>query len=90
MGEGQGKASGGVVEGAGWGEAGAGEEGAQGLVGELVAVFGVDSFELGEGDAFTSYVDRLGDEAFEMHLDAAVVSIPAGAVGESFEVEVGV
>ena len=35
-------------------------------------------------------VDGLGDEAFEVHFDAAVVGVPAGAVGEGVEVEVGV
>ena len=58
--------------------------------GELVAVFGVDGFACDEGDAMAADVDGLGDEAFEMHLDAAVGGVPAGAVGEGVEVEVGV
>jgi hypothetical protein len=87
VGEGQGEAAGGIVEGAGRGEAAAGEEG---LVGELVAVFGVNGFELGEWDSLAGDVDDLGDEAFEVHLDAAFVAVPAGAVDEGVEVEVGV
>ena len=78
------------MEGAGGGEAAAGEEVVQGFVGELVGVFGVDGFELGEGDSLAGYVDGLGDEAFEVHLDAAFVGVPAGAVDEAVEVEVGV
>ena len=34
-------------------------------------------------------VDGLGDEAFEVHLDAAFGGVPAGAVDEGVEVEVG-
>ena len=90
MGQGEGEAAGGVVEGAGGGEAAAGEELVEGFVGELVAVFGVDGFELGEGDLAAGYVDGLGVEAFKMHFDAALVGVPAGAVNEAFEVEVGV
>ena len=78
------------MEGAGRGEAAAGEEAVEGLVGELVAVFGVNGFELGEWDSLAGDVDDLGDEAFEVHLDAALVGVPSGAVGEGVEVEVGV
>ena len=78
------------MEGAGGSKAGAGEEVVQGFVRELVAIFGVDGFELGERDAAASNVDGLGDEAFEVHLDAAVGGVPAGAVGEGVEGEVGV
>ncbi len=82
------------MEGAGGGEAGAGEEVVQGLVGELVAVLGVDGFAGEEGDAVYAAVegdvDGLGVEAFEVHLDAAFSGVPAGAVGEGVEVEVGV
>ena len=59
----------------------------EGFVGELVAVFCVDGFELGEGDALAGYVDGLGDEAFEVHLDAAFVGVPAGPVDEAVEAE---
>jgi len=66
----------------------------EGFVGELVAVFGVDGFTRGEGDPaglVTGWdVDGLGDEAFEVHLNAAFGGVPAGAVGEGVEVEVGV
>ena len=55
-----------------------------------MAVFGVDGFAAGEGDALADYVDSLGEEAFEVHLDAAEGRVPAGAVGEGVEVEVGV
>ncbi len=63
-------------------------------VGELVAVLGVDGFAGEEryavDPAVEGDVDGLGDEAFEVHLDAALVGVPAGAVGEGVEVEVGV
>ena len=66
----------------------------EGPVGELVAVFGVDGFAGEEGDAVHAAVggdvDGLGDETFEVHLNAAFGGVPAGAVGEGVEVEVGV
>jgi hypothetical protein len=96
-GEGYCEGLGGVLEGAGGGEVGAGQEGGQGFGGELVAVFGVDGFALGEGDeigvvsaAAIGEVDRLGGEAFEVHLDAGGGGVPAGSVGEGVEGEVGV
>ena len=71
------------------GKAGVGEKGLEAGVGELVAVFGVDGFAGGEGDAVVLDADGLVDEAFEVHLDAAVDGVPEGAVGEVIEVEVG-
>ena len=78
------------MEGAGGGEAGTGELGFESRVGELVAVLGVDGVALVEVDAVPGDVDRLGDEALEMHLNAALGGVPADAVGEGGEAEVGV
>ena len=89
MGEGDGEVMVVVVEGAGGGEAGGGEEGGEAGFVELVAVFGVDGFALRKADGFAGEVDGLGVKAFEVHLDARGGGVPAGAVGEGVEVEVG-
>ena len=84
---------GGVLKGAGGGEAGGGQESGEGFGGEFVAVFGVDGFALSEVDA--GGVRGGGDcnglvgQAFEVHFYAAGGGVPAGAVSEVVWVEVG-
>ena len=84
-----------VAPGAGDGEAGGGEQLIHGRGGEFVTVFGVygpagaeDQVESGAG-VVSGDVDVLGGDGGEMHLDAGVLRVPEGLVGEAAGVEVG-
>ena len=84
-----------VVEGAGGGEVCVFEESDEGGTGEFVTVFGVDGFTLSQvqGESGSGgvggNVDGLGDEGFEVHLDAGGIGVPASDVAEAGEIEVG-
>lgn len=59
--------------------------------GELRAVFGVNGFALAETYDYVQHLDRhtLLAHAFEVHLDAALLVVPADAVRERAELESG-
>src|SRR6266851_395985 len=85
----------GVLPGFFYFEGGAGEEGFDGGGGELVAVLGVDGLAGGEvkgkfrATTVCGDVDALGDERFEVHLDAGFGGVPDDLVAEGGGVEVG-
>src|SRR6266851_7233637 len=85
----------GVLPGFFYFEGGAVEEGFDGGGGELVAVLGVDGLAGGEVEGkfrattVCGDVDALGDERFEVHLDAGFGGVPDDLVAEGGGVEVG-
>src|ERR1039458_8176619 len=75
-----------VVEGAGGGEGGVGQQGGDGGRGKFVTVFGVYCLALGkvEAEAAAGGVggdgDGLGGEGFEVDFDTRMSGVPKGAV----------